>query len=376
MSVDPIEIAAPLERFNPLFADVAAKLESDPQAWEALWRDPVLRAISNVGVPAEFNPHPFADAELGTATCDYPLHLAIVEQLARGSASTLMALPGSSLSTSVILKLANRAQQEHFFAPFASGPAFSFFAITEPERGSDATQAQTRLDPTPTGFVLNGEKMLIGGAGIARTGLVLARQSATGQLVFVLLSGQQNDKSFHVEKLGMTGLKGAGLSRLTFENHVLAKDAVIAPDARLPALLALTGVFERHRPIVAAMALGTARGMLDRLADHDQHDRLGALRLTHETLLRRMIGLALLGDTRVFDANAISTLKFSAVQLVDRVRAATVELAGPALFADAQLRRFWRDAGAFEYMEGTSHIHALNIYRAFAAERTRHVDVS
>ena len=285
MSRDPIDIAAPLKRFNPLFAEVASRLETDPLAWQALWQEPVLSAISYVGIPAPFNPYPFADAGLGVAHCDYPLHLAIVERLARGAASALMALPGSSLSTSVILKLASRDQQERFFAPFANGPAFSFFAITETGRGSDATQVQTRIDPTPSGYVLNGEKTLIGGASIATTGLVLARHALSGQLVFVLLDHRQIVPSFRVECLNVTGLKGAGLSRLTFENHLVPPDAVLAPDARLPALLALTSVFERHRPMVAAMALGTARGMLDQLARHYQSDRLDGLRLTHRTLL-------------------------------------------------------------------------------------------
>lgn len=370
---DPVGRARPLARYQPLFARVSAALDDDPDAWRPLWDDPALRAIAYIGVPAAGNPHPFADAGLGADACDYPLHLAIVERLARGGASALLALPSSSLSTSVVLRLGTPEQVARFFAPFMHGPAWAFFAVTERECGSDAANCRAELSPAGDGWRLDGVKTLVGGAARAVRGLVLARVAGTERRALALIEGAADGMAFRVEPLLSVGLRGAGLCTLRFAGHALPAGALLGAGGRLPAMTALAGVFERHRPMVGAMALGTARAILDCLAlGGVGQPALAGFRAAHRALLARMVGLGRAVAAGRVEAHAVSLFKRQAVRLADQARAACPVLAPELLAGDPDLRRLCRDAGAFEYMEGTSNIHLLASYRAYAAGRPGH----
>ena len=369
---------ATLDPMLPALAEAADRLETDPAAWASLWDDARMRAISFVGVPETLSPYPFAAAGFGPE-CGHALHLALVERLSRGAASAMMALPASAMSTRAVLRLGTEAQAARFFAPFSQGAAWTFFAVTEPEVGSDAAQCSTTLTRNPEGggWHLSGQKTLIGAATLAERGLVLAREAESGQLRLVMILQGHDGQRFRAERLGMTGLRGAGISHLRFDALPVAEDQILAPDQRRPVMLTLTDVFEKHRPLVGAMALGTARAMLDRLAEAGAGAGSGSqavadLVLTHEALLRRMIRLGHAAETGPLPVTAVSQFKRQSTALADAVRARTSVLAPDLMRRDARLRRLWRDAGAFEYMEGTSAIHALNAYRDFTTGGLAH----
>jgi alkylation response protein AidB-like acyl-CoA dehydrogenase len=54
-------------------------------------------------------------------------------------------------------------QKARWMRPVASGDKLAAFALTEPEAGSDASNVQTRAEPTPDGkgYILNGQKRYI-----------------------------------------------------------------------------------------------------------------------------------------------------------------------------------------------------------------------
>ena len=53
-----------------------------------------------------------------------------------------------------------KEQQQRWMGPLVTGEQIAAFALTEKEAGSDASNVQTRAEPTAdgTGFVLNGTK--------------------------------------------------------------------------------------------------------------------------------------------------------------------------------------------------------------------------
>lgn len=366
MHEDHLSVVARLDCYRPIFEQAAAGIERDHSGWSILWNAPELRAIAMVGVPECITPHRFHTAGLGQSDCPYPLHLAIVERLARGGASALMALPSASLSSSAILKLGTDAQKDRFFAHYRSGdPAWSFFAVTEPHVGSDASQISATLAPHPGGgWLLNGTKTLVGGVAVARSGLVLARHADTDAPVLVIICDPAEAPGFTVRRLPMHGLRGAGICELSFRDFRLPNDAILGADQRLPAMMILSQVFERHRPMVAAMALGTLAGLLDRLPPQKTLEE----RQVHKVLLHRLMEVAEQIASGAAHAGQISLLKLQAVQALDGLKARLPDLAGPTLFSDPVLRRLVRDAGAFEYMEGASNIHKMNVARHFAQQ--------
>ena len=365
MPSDPLEHVRALDRFAPLLADAADRLEADPEAWATLWQVPELRAIACLGLPEAITPAPFEAAGLGHA-CPPELHLAIIERLSRGAASALMSLPSSALPTRAVLTLGTEGQIADFFAPFRNGPAWTFFAVTEPKSGSDAGAAMATL----ANGKLSGQKILIGGAAQARRGLVLARDEASaGRPVLVIVDRDMAGDTMRVTPLEQTGLAGAGLCRIEFDSVAVTDDAILARNSRIPAMMALAAVFERHRPMVGAMSLGTARAILDLTAAATERP-CRSLLLQHAHLCREMTALGrAFGEGRT-DIHAISQFKRQATALASNAVAESLAAAPGLVVESARLRRLIRDAGAFEYMEGTSNIHRLNGYRAYLAGRS------
>lgn len=107
--------------------------------------------------------------------------------------------------------------------------------------------------------------MLVGGAMRASAGLVFARYEQTHRLVMVFPQGKTG--ALQRELLDTFGLAGASLTRLTMTNLHIKEDDILGLGRRglQQGLNALSKVFERHRPMVAAMALGTTYGLLKAL---------------------------------------------------------------------------------------------------------------
>lgn len=348
----------------PALAQAADELETSPEAWRRLWTDPRMRAISYVGVPAAINPYPFHEAGLGN-DCGHAVHLALVERLSRGAASAMMALPASALSTRAVLQLGTEEQIAHFFQPFAEGEAWTFFGVTEPEVGSDAGQVRSELLPHGSGWRLDGQKTLVGGATLARRGLVLAADRQTGFLRLVIIAQSADGTRFSARKLPVCGLSGAGISELHFDGFEVQNSDILAAGSRRPVMLTLTDVFEKHRPLVGAMALGTARAMLDRLQYYRMDSGFDDLARDHAALLARVWRLGRQADHGPLPIHTVSQFKRQATALADAVRLRIAQRAPALILQDPRSRRLWRDAAAFEYMEGTSAIHRLNAYRDY-----------
>ncbi|MGD9918241.1 MAG: acyl-CoA dehydrogenase family protein [Paenirhodobacter sp.] len=359
-----------LATLETLFCETGAALDRDPEAWQPLWADPLSRALTTIGVPDAFNCAPLGETALGVETCGYGLHVAMVERLARFDANAILAMPGPSLSGGAVRAVGSPQQIERFFRGYLTGPQATFFAVTEPQAGSDASSGQARLSRGPEGWRLNGTKMFIGGAARAGIGLVFCRNEETGRPVLVMLDPHAAPETVAIERLPTTGLRGADLCRLTFTDTPVGEDMVLGAAERSlrDGFMAINGVFERNRPMVAALALGSGRGLLDRLERlPGQAGRFEALRASHLALLRQL--------ARVIDAYEagrpklaeISRVKMQAVAFADRV-AETAFVQMPAeVLADPDLARRCRDLKAFEYMEGTTHIQMLNAFRSYTA---------
>jgi acyl-CoA dehydrogenase len=79
----------------------------------------------------------------------------------------------------VLAQVASPEQQARWLVPIADGRVRSAFAMTEPHPGggSDPTMIRTRAERHDSGWVLNGRKWFITGAGIAQHFIVIARTS-------------------------------------------------------------------------------------------------------------------------------------------------------------------------------------------------------
>jgi diaminopimelate decarboxylase len=369
--MNPLEHSAIEEfsRLGPLLCRTGLALDRDPGAYAPLVEDDLAKALALLDVPERFNGFKAADVGIDLPEARYPALLAIIERLARFDASSLMAMPGPSLAGAAVGILGTSAQQERFFGPYRQAPQFTFLAITEPSGGSDAANCATVLRRQSDHYVLNGHKILIGGAKRASVGLVFARFEDSNRRALVMVHPREAGEALAIERMATVGLAGADLTEIHIRDLAVTEDMLIggAPSTLRDGFMAINAVFSRHRPLVAAMALGTARGLLDRMA------ALGAVganfdpfALTHAALLQRMVRIGFDHVAGRTAPHQTSQFKLDAVALVDAV-SAHIAHALPAreLFADASLLKLIRDGRAFEYMEGSSHIHSLNAFRSY-----------
>src|SRR5262249_34271401 len=144
-------------------------------------------------------------------------------------------------------------------------PTWTFFALTEPDRGSDATALTTRLVKDDSlGLRLHGEKRFIGNGSRAQIGVVFARRNP-GPLGIEAVLFQTDSEGFAARVLPTVGLRGAGISQLRFEGCKVDEADILGGDLN-PSRRGLWGAiqtFNRMRSGVAAMALGVAQATYD-----------------------------------------------------------------------------------------------------------------
>lgn len=361
-----------LDDVRDLLIATGHKLDHDPNAWQDLWADPIMRAFTLVGVPERYNGFSLGDTSLGIEACSYSLHIAMIERLARFDASCILALQGPSLSGSAILKMGTQTQIERFFSRYRTGPQGTFFAVTEPSAGSDPSLGVSTVCGATGNRRLTARKMLVGNAQRAEIGLLFARNADTDRPILLLIEPGRHASNLKIEHLPTFGLCGAMLCSIAIDDLPVDDEMILGGDSQSlrDGFLAINEVFERNRPIVAALALGTGRGILDHLRATSKVTArdISDLELTHAALLRRLEIVLTAYETGHPKTHEISMVKLQAVQFADRVVDRAFSMRSSAeLMMNPTLRKKTRDAKAFEYMEGASNIHAQNAFRSYVA---------
>jgi alkylation response protein AidB-like acyl-CoA dehydrogenase len=308
-------------------------------------------------------------AASGTSCAEWSL---VARRLAHGDPGMVLASPGPSLSSAAVRALADDEQSDRFFGRLAERPTWTFFGLTEPDRGSAALELTTTLTPAPDGdgWFLDGEKCYIGNGARGSFGVVFARL-APGPWGIEAVIVEADDPGFSAELLPMIGLRGARISRLRFDRVRITPDRMLGHD-RPRSRRGLHGARQTllwFRPSVAALALGVCDAVCDYVREQRPRisgaDRRRLDAMTERTaLVGRMVhGVAEEVDAGAANVHRIGAAKMSAARLAEQVTIAAADLLGPAsLVEHPWLEKVTRDARAFEFMEGTSHIHRSGVF--------------
>jgi acyl-CoA dehydrogenase len=304
-----------------------------------------------------------------------------LEALAYGDAGAMLACPGPSLSGLILREIGTVQQQKLFFDYVAAKKARTFLAVTEPNKGSDAGAMQARLQKDvndPSSILLSGEKWLVGNGALATIGIVMARTSAgpLGITAALIMPDQlsNNNSNLFRTTLPMLGLRGAQLSYLSFQNFSIKKENLLGQhlNAMSRGMMAVIKTFNRMRPCVGALALGTAQAILDYIDIHrrslnkneeEHYGRLTALVQATRELLHKSARAV---EKNSFESALISAAKIKATHVAEKVAAKSLEFFGQgALLEHPRLEKWYRDVFGFEYMEGTTDIQKKNIAQGY-----------
>jgi len=110
--------------------------------------------------------------EHGGLGFDFATYLLVLEELARGDASTALTVAVQNGPVGTLLaRHGSDAQKARWLPALASGDVLGAFALAEPVAGSDAASVETRAERHGDGWRLSGEKRWVTNG--ARAGLVL-----------------------------------------------------------------------------------------------------------------------------------------------------------------------------------------------------------
>ncbi|WP_406168770.1 acyl-CoA/acyl-ACP dehydrogenase [Streptomyces canus] len=351
---------------------LALELDQDPDAIHRHLDVAIVSYLTRMTVPPEFNPDPVVvDGRpfYGTGTLE---RVVFAEEVAVGDAGMLLAAPGPVMSGVLVDAMGDEQQKKWFYSRIMEKPTWTFFALTEPDRGSDAGAMNTTL--TPDGddhFVLRGAKRYIGNAARADLGIVFAR-TRPGPLGVTAVLTETSAAGFTAEPLETIGLRGLRITAVTLDDVRVPAGQVLGRHLRATQRGMWSAVqgLNRLRPGVAAFGLGIARAAYEYVLDNrrtlntaERHrlDRLG-LRLTE---LRQLIWRSAIAvdDNEPAAGYLASAAKARASRLAEEATLEALGCFGPGARLDHPLLdKLARDARGVEFMEGTGNIQKLNVF--------------
>lgn len=107
------------------------------------------------------------------------------------------------------------------------------FCLTEKNHGSDILSSETAVETVENGYLLSGEKWLIGNATLSTALTVFTRTNPKGGprgfSVFLVEKDKLDPKSFsHLDKIKTHGVRGANIGGVNFQNSFITPDTLIS----------------------------------------------------------------------------------------------------------------------------------------------------
>ncbi|MDT5076441.1 MAG: acyl-CoA dehydrogenase [Mycobacterium sp.] len=297
-----------------------------------------------------------------------------------GDVALLLSVPYQGLGNAAISSVATKDQLARL------GKVWAAMAITEPSFGSDSAAVSTTAKLDGDEWIINGEKIF-----------VTAGSRATHIVVWATLDkskGRAAIKSFVVprEHPGVTverlehklGIKASDTAVIRFDNARIPKDNLLGnPDVQVDKGFAgVMETFDNTRPIVAAMAVGVARGALEELRtiltdagieiDYDKPAHAQSapaaeflrMEADWESGYLLTVRSAWQADNKIPNSKEASMGKAKAARVASDITLKAVELAGTTGYSEQTLLEKWaRDSKILDIFEGTQQIQQLVIAR-------------
>ncbi|TBH21088.1 acyl-CoA dehydrogenase family protein [Thermus thermamylovorans] len=346
----------------------AAELDREARFPRALFRE-----AGELGFPTLVVPEAWGGAGLGPEAL-----VLVAEELAYACTGVAAALLLNNLVADALLLSGSPYAQG--FLPRLREEVASY-ALTEPHAGSDVANLRTRAERVAGGYRLYGRKTWISHAPEAAFFVVFARvaEGREGIAAFLVERGAGVEVGPPLPKLGQ---KASPAAEVALEGAFVPEEGLIAREGFRLAMR----VFNRSRPMVAALAVGLLQRALDEaLAYAAMREAFGRPLLEHEgvgfklseihmdleaarLLTLKAADLAERGEENALEAATAKA--FAADAAVRGVSEALQVFGGNGYSEEYPLAKLYRDAKVLQIYEGTSEIQRLIILRELARRRT------
>jgi alkylation response protein AidB-like acyl-CoA dehydrogenase len=313
----------------------------------------------------------------------------VIEEVARGCASSSLIPAVNKLGTLPILLGGDEDQKKQWLTPLARGEALLCYALSEPDAGSDVASMRSRAVPDGDGWVLNGTKRWITNAGQGDTYVVFAvtdPSARRGQHIGAFLVSKTDEGVSFGAPERKLGIKGSPTREVYLDNVRLGADRLLGAPGDGMSLAMRT--LDHTRVTIAAQALGIAQAALDLAVSYtkerqqfgkavaefqgvqfmlaDMAMQLEAARqLTYAAAARSERGSS---DLTFFSAAAKTMASDAAMKItVDAVQL----LGGYGYTRDFPAERLMRDAKITQIYEGTNQVQRIVLARDLLRGNTR-----
>lgn len=312
--------------------------------------------------------------EYGGNGCGYLESVIIAEQLARVSGSSRLPLNMQNIGPAVTVnQYGTREQKERFIPRWVSGESLGFFAITEPNSGSDVVSMRTTASDRGDHWELNGQKMWISNAQVGDYGLVYAMTDKSkkykGMSCFIVnLKDNPGIVTAAIET--KLGLHCSPTGEIAFDQARIPKDALLGKVGQ--GFEICMWQLNNTRISCAAGAIGIGGAAIE-AAIHYANERsqfgqkIGSYQMIqasiadmvaeHEAAQLLVYRAAWLKDQGLPNQQQTSIAKLFASEAAVHATTETMKIFGSYGYStEYPAERFLRDAMSLRVVEGTSNI--------------------
>jgi alkylation response protein AidB-like acyl-CoA dehydrogenase len=303
----------------------------------------------------------------------------VFEELAAVDPSTAAFLTIHNMATWMVGQWAQPAFKARWGEDLAAGRKLASYCLTEPNAGSDAASLVTRAEPSADGWVLNGAKAFISGAGDTDLLIVMARTGAAGASgVSAFAVPADSPGITYGRKEDKMGWNSQSTRAIAFENVEIAHTQLLGEQG-MGFRIAMRGL-DGGRINIATCSVGAAQGALDAAQRYMQERRQFGRRLaefqalqfkladmaTHLVAARQMVRLAACKlDAGDIDAGAYCAMaKRFATDMGFQICLDAQQIhGGYGYLKDYPLERLVRDTRVHQILEGTNEIMRIIVAR-------------
>ncbi|MCB0598274.1 MAG: acyl-CoA dehydrogenase family protein [Lewinellaceae bacterium] len=276
-----------------------------------------------------------------------------------------------------ILNFGTEEQRQRVLPATCKGETLMSIGMTEPEAGSALTDLTTSAIEDGEGYVVNGKKHWITGAGEREYTLLYARFNEVagpkGIGAILIHKGMPGFK--YAGRIPSLGVRGVQEGILEFENMRVPKENLVVPPGS--AFGKLMSAYNGQRVGASAVALGIAQGAFDFARDYaDQRMQFGRRITDFQAIQFKLADMAIDLDaaryliyraaanahSAITDRYESSVAKVFASEMAVRVTSEAIQLCGAQGYSrNLPLERMFRDARCFTLAGGTAEMQRIGI---------------
>jgi acyl-CoA dehydrogenase len=380
----------------PVLQRLSEAADTHASTPEQFGNEPAVRAFSLANVPTDlgggWRPRD-APSECFCFGESPLLQVLAAEQCGYVDGALFASMPGPSLSGPAVEAMASPDLRAWYFRHFMSeSPVWTAFALTEPGGGNDAAALRTTAIADHDGYLISGRKLFIGNGTRAAIVLVFAtlRPALKSCGLGAFLFDAETLTSVRRTRMPLSAFRALSVTEMVFDAQRIA--GTRRADGRAGgAFTGMVATLNRFRPVLAGLAAGAAAATLDELNElvrqngsrHASARAWGHARERIEAWRCRVRAATLLGrraaEVRCAPAqpNPLAAVaKTYAAAVVRDVTSEGRRLAAICGHIDQRWERRYRDARAFDLMEGSGDVHRLSVGRAECSSNLSTLDLA